>query len=218
MKGKKLPAIDLAAVVSKNESELAAALAHRDKLKAAFDEEYVELHAAGNEVAIKRHRKGVSEAEASVAELTESLDRCRRALDQAKQREEYDRVAAAWRAVDLQCVAIQNAGAEIEGTMDLLATQFAAFIEQWIAVRSSLPEPPQRHQMVAPMWERGHLAHFIEMQLKAKTAGLLCASSCSLSAWELAGGPNFKRRVRESIAQLMTNRPKDIQPEPPRAA
>lgn len=218
MRGKKLPAIDLAAVVSKNESELAAALAHRDKLKAAFDEEYVELHAAGNEVAIKRHRKGVGEAEAIVAELGESLDRCRRALDQARQREEYERIAAAWGAVDLQGMAIEADAVEIEATMDLLASQLAAFVDRWIALNAALPERPRRSQLVAPMWERGHLGHAVEIQLKAKTAGLLCAKSCALSPWELTGGPNFKRRVRESMTLALSARPKDLQPEPPRAA
>lgn len=212
--GKKLKSEDLAAVSTKADADLRAAIAKHEKLQAAFDDAYVALHASGDQMAIQRHRKAIASAQAEVDELREAASRCCAALANAQHQEEFMRLAARWQAVNDECLELEVEGRQLQRQIIDLAKAVSGHHERWRALFESLPQRPQSHDY--GLWNKPLLGRVIGMQLHAHSGGILGASS--MSAWEVLRGPDLAKRVEESTACALSARPRDFESEPPPSA
>jgi len=207
---------DLRARHDKTVSDLRAAEdAHRQAQEA-----YVKAVAgdASDDVALARRHKVVSEALANLKPLRDRLQVLAALVDEAQTRENEATTRRAWQGAGRKGAEWYAAAERLQDAEDKVAEALEEAVKAGMQFRASLPTPPNTGEDAYLLWSPKLLARHAQQYLFARTDGAF-ETRVAMSPWQLSQGPDLKRRVADSIAQALRDRPQPAAaPEPPEAA
>src|SRR5207248_1054040 len=112
----------------------------------------------------------------------------------------------------------QTVAERLQDAEDEVAEAFDEAVKLGMQFRASLPTPPNTGEDAYLLWSPKLLARHAQQYLFARTDGAF-ETRVAMSPWQISQGPDVRRRVADSIAQALRNRPQPAAaPEPPEAA
>jgi len=166
---------------------------------------------------LARKHKAVAEAHATVKQLRDRLQVLAALVDEAHTRETEAATRRAWQDAGRKAAEWQAAAEQLQDQLNGVAEIFEEAVKLGMQFRASLPTPPNTGEDAYLLWSPKLLARHAQQYLFARTDGAF-ETRVAMSPWQLSQGPDLRRRVAESAAQALRNRPQLAAPEPPEAA
>jgi len=166
---------------------------------------------------LARKHKAVAEAHATVKQLRDRLQVLAALVDEAHTRETEAATRRAWQDAGRKAAEWQAAAEQLQDQLNGVAEIFEEAVKLGMQFRASLPTPPATSEDAYIPWSKPLLARIAWLYLFAKTDGAF-ETKVAMSPWQISQGPDLRRRVAESAAQALRNRPQLAAPEPPEAA
>src|SRR5438046_6214027 len=174
--------------------------------------------AADGDVMLARKSKAVTEAVANRNQLRNKLQVLGALVDEAHTRETEAASRKAWADAARLAAQWQTGTERLQDALNEVAEAFEEDAKLEKQFRASLPTPPNTAEHAYLLWSPKLLARPAQQYLFARMDGAF-ETRVAMSPLQLSQGPDLKRRVADSIAQALRDRPQPTgAPEPPEAA